>query len=428
MRGKMSFTTTDSSKLHLKNRLEEHMAQLEEYDSRDQPDYPGWTFLLSDVVKEYGICPFLNVDDEGCRDRRLTWLQEQKDAGKIYFEAVSRLSDRRWLQDIEDETFSLKKQIQQHVTNVVESLNEQSLSTEEGADNFIDHDSLIDSIRLRKEAKSQNKTVKEAWNKTLRSLDYIMLQRGVDFSKYISIIYGYVIRYKPPPSTNVDSEFEHLYNRYIATNSKLQSSRQYVEQQKEEAKQQLISLIKQNFQLDQVRRYHKKWSSLTSEKKEERIKSYCDWYARQNNKPLTFAETMKTFIMEKMESKELKVMDVKWDIKLGIITNVNISITNEGKFELKQRAPRILKSPRRSSKKKRDKLFENEEGCLLQQRINRLLLFEMLKGQTLKKELVVQSVIRNLRTRLLTENQVADYVSSKYDDVLETLKNTPFRV
>jgi len=223
----------------------------------------------------------------------------------------------------------------------------------------------------------------------------------------------------------VDTHFETLYDRYTSLSAKLNSSRQLVEKQKEEAEAQLSALIKDNFQLKQVRRYHKKWSALTPEKKEERIKSYCDWYARQNNKPVAFADAMKTFIMEKIETKELRVTDIKWEIKLGIITSVSIVVTEEGGFELAKRAPRILKSPRKNAKKKREEVFQNHVGHRLQQRVNRLLLFEMLKGQTLKKELVIDAVIQNLHTRMLTTAQLSDYLSSKYDDVLDVIKNNP---
>jgi hypothetical protein len=426
---------SDSSKLHLKKNFEEKVAHLEDYNVRDDPEYPGWTFLLSEVIKNYGICPFLNVHDEESHMRRIEWLQKQKDGGIIYFDAVKKLSDQKWIFDIENDLEMLREEIRQYVLKHINLLNnvnnvrhgDDQNSNENYNDQIINHDELVNSIRIRKEAKSQNKKVKEAWNQSLQILNYIMVKKGIDFSKYINAVYGYVIRYKPPvaPNITIDTYFESLYNQFVATLAKLNNSRNFVERQKEEAEQQLNSLIKENFQLEQIRRYHKKWSSLTFEKKEERVKSYCDWYARQNKYPIAFADTMKKFIMDKIETKELRVMDIKWDIKLGIITNVNITVTENGEFELMKRAPRILKSPRRNQKKKREEIFQNVQGRILQQRLHRLLLFEMLKGQTLKKDLVISSVVKYLHTRLLSEGQIVDYMSSKYDDILGVLKENP---
>ena len=154
--------TSDSSKLKLKNRLEEQVAHLEDYNNHDDPEYPGWTFLLGDVVKTYGICPFLNVHDSDCRIRRIEWLQQQKDNGAIYFDAVGKLSDQQWLADLETEMENIREEVRLYVLDVIESLNLGNKGNDcdkgdkggkGGKECNIDHDTLINSIRTRKEAK-----------------------------------------------------------------------------------------------------------------------------------------------------------------------------------------------------------------------------------------------------------------------------------
>lgn len=433
--------TTDITKLNLKNALNEKVKYLEEYNQSDDPQYPGWTFLLSPIVRSYGICPYLNVRDMESKKRRTEWLGNQSDQGKLYHETVKKLLDQQWMADLENDLAVLRERIRDHVLRVIQSLNEENqhlldspaaLQFELNGDDVpivIDHDELIENIRKRKEAKSQNKKVKETWNQTLRVLNYLVVKKGLDFSKYIHAVYGWVVRYKPPSipdSEELDAQFESLYERFNSTVSKLNNFRYELEKEKEDAEHQLATLISQNFQLRQVGRYYKKWSSLTQEKKEERIKSYCDWYAREHNKPMSLADQMSRFIVDKLENKDLRIMDVKWDSKMGVITNINIVVQEEPdgstSFDLGKRAPRILKSARKTSKKKREEAFKSDEDRILLQRINRLLLFELLKGQTLNKEIAVKSVMRNLHTRMLPENVIYDYVMSKYDEILDVIK------
>ena len=405
------------------------------YSSLDVAEYPGWTFLLSNVAKTYGICPYLDVKDPELRERRVTWLQEQNDKGELYHDVVRKLLDQGWIATVERDLDELRAMIKQYVNKSIRELNEeveQELVDNPMVENddsliLVNHDELIENIRMRKEAKSQNKKVKQTWNQTLRALDFLVNRKGLDFSKYIHAIYGYVVRYKPPISsgTQLDTEFESLYEKFNATVTKLNNSRLFFEKEKEEAEQQLAFLIKQDFQLDQVGRFYKKWSSLTQDKKDDRIKSYCDWYIRKNNKSISLSDKMKKFIVDKLESKELRIMDVKWDSKIGMITDVNIVVNDDDTFELGKRAPRILKSTRKTSKKKRDEMFQTEAEKAVMQRINRLLLFELVKGQTLNKDIVVKAVVKNLHTREFPDGQIADYVSARYEELLETIRQHP---
>jgi hypothetical protein len=436
--------STDITKLHLKDRLDEQVKFLEEYNARDIPEFPGWTFLLSNVVKEYGVCPYLNVNDEESKKRRIDWLHNQPDKGVFYHEIVKKLLDQQWMAELENELDVLRQRIREYVHETIQTLNNESKVAEENEDKSVDlseqdlymqinHDELIDNIKLRKEAKSQNKKVKESWNQTLRTLDYMVTKKGLDFSKYVHAVYGWIVRYKPPITTGdtLDAQFESLYERFNKTVSQLSNFKFQLEKEKEDAEQQLATLIQKNFQLEQTGRYYKKWSSLTPEKKEERIKSYCDWYTRKHNLPISLSDDMKKFIVDKLESKDLRIMDVKWDSKIGIITDVNINVSmnnDEHTFELGKRAPRILKSTRKTSKKKRDEMFQSEEEKILLQRINRLLLFELMKGQTLNKEIIVKTIVKNLHTRMLPESQIHDYVSSKDEEVLDVIKENPVTV
>jgi len=419
--------SNDVAKLYLKNKLDEQVRFLEEYNQRDDPEYPGWTFLLSPVVKEYGICPYLDVkEDNGqsLKSMRMGWLANQKDGGALYKDCVGIFLDQQQMIDLENDIESTRNHMREYVLQVILDLNSESKAEDDVAME-VNHDQLIDNIKLRKDAKSQNKKVKECWNQTLRCLDYLYLNKGVDFSKYVQAFYGWTVKYKPPVGGEIDPKFESLHEHFVNSTSKLNNLKLRLEHQREDAEQHLAALIKQNFLSAQQGSYFKKWSSLTQEKKEDRIQSYCEWFARKSNKGMRFAESMKKFVLEKLSSKEMRIMDVKWDSSSGIISDINIKVNDDDTFEVGKRAPRILKSSRKISKKKRDELFQSDNEKVILQRINRLLLFELLKGQTLNKDVIVKTVVKNLHLRTMPELHVSDYIAAKYEEVLEVIKSNP---
>jgi hypothetical protein len=403
-------------KLTLRDDLLEQMRNLDDYNLYDIPEYPGWTFLVSSVVKAYGICPFLNVYDEECKKRRVPWLQSQADRGDLYDQVIDNLVNLTVLRNLESDVNGTRTEL---VDYVIETL--QKCTLPDG----MNHDLLIDNIRMRKEAKTQNKKVKDAWSTSLRVLDYIAVNCGFDFSKYIHVVYGYTLRYKAPfvPESSLDKKFNALYDEYMSLKAKLTRLYHTRENEVAEAKVQLGNLINQNFQINQVGRYFKKWSSLTPEKKEDRIKSYCEWYMRKQNRPISDADIMKNFVLEKLASKELRGMDVEWNNKIGMVVNINLTLDDEGSFSLGKRAPKVLKK-KRNGRKKKDELFQTEKEKDLLKRINRLLLFEILKGNSINKDLLVKSVLGNLHTRLLPEGNLKDYIAGKYDIIVETIRGT----
>lgn len=406
---------TDVAKLYLKDELEERVKNLEAYKKLDIPDHPGWTFMLSPIVKEYGICPFLNVFDPETKQRRLPWLYSQSDKGEFYHQTILTYVNEVTLENLDSEIASVKKKLSAHVKEILCSF--------EMTDG-ITHDILIENIKLKKEANSQ-KRIKTMWDQTIRMFDYIMMNKGIDFSKYVNVAYDMSIRYKAPIITNsiVDKIFVALYENFTANTSKLTNLRNIREKERQTAEQLLSNLVKNEFRLEQSGRYYKKWSALDQERKDERIKSYCEWFIREQNKPLSYADIMYKWVIENVNAETIKISDIKWNSKMGIIENINITMNEQGVMEVGKRAPRILKV-KKQQKKKRDEIFQSVEEKGLQQRINRLLLYEMVRTVgVFDKDSIVKSLLKNLGTarKLIPQNNLTDYINWKYVEFLEVL-------
>lgn len=411
----------DNAKIILKQQLEEHDAKYKEYEERDDPVYPGWTFLLKDVVKAYGICPYLNVWDPGCHAKRQTWLEGQPDAGQAYASSVTQMSDESVLADIERDMVCIKSSIESYVRSVVERVHLPDEATFE---------SLIENVCKRRDAKSQNKKSKECWAITLRCLDVLAQEAGIDFAKYVHIHTGYHFKYRVPELSKeaVDTTFTQLSEKYTQAQGRLHSLRIQRERECASAKKHLASLILDNFRIEQVGRYWRRWSALTPEKREERISSYCYWYMRQRDLSVLLAEQMKDFIIGKLEAKELKVHNtgLDWNGKQGIVVTVPVTYEDDG-FRLitDMSSTARASKKKRSSKRKGHDIFLSDSDKDVQTRANRLLLYEILRTGCVHRDKVVSMVMRNIRTRKLSTNGLRGYLGNKFDEIVGVIKANP---
>ena len=168
----------DNAKILLKQQLEEQDLRQTQYEARDNIEYPGWTLLLRDVVKAYGICPFLNVWDEECNKRRAAWISNQLDAGDAYRAAVKQMTDEDIIAEIETEMQQTRERLEKHTRELVSRTQLPENATFE---------ELIENVYKRRDAKSQNKKSKECWSNTLRCLDVLAKDASIDFAKFVNI-------------------------------------------------------------------------------------------------------------------------------------------------------------------------------------------------------------------------------------------------
>ena len=403
----------DAKKIQLATQLEQRTSKLEAYCARDVDNYPGWTFLIQDVTKAYGVCPFLNVTDEEGTRRRLEWLTGHEDKGSTYYNAVASITDDTPLEELEKQLESVRHSIETRVTEVF-------------VEGLMSLDEFRESVNRKREARNQNRKAKEDWNRTLQCMDHAATYMGLDLSKYATIVLGYNIKYKPPaidPGT-LDVAYDRMCTTYAQLQGRLTQRRTARQKAKADAMERLAMLIEDDFQVDQTGKYFKRWGLLTQEKKEERIASYCEWYVRRQRGSTETADAMKRFVLEHLEKKELRVTDIDWNSRHGLIANINILYDKEtGTFALAPRAPPILKKKRPSRKRERE-IFENSRDRELKERANRLLLLEIVKGNP-NRESVVDRVSWHLHTRAVRKTTLQSYLCARYDEILEAIKKHP---
>ena len=414
----MSFSPPKEDKETLKRRA----VLLEEFEASDSRDYPAWTFLISDVVKAYGICNYLDYrTDESIsvnNDRKRHFLFNQQDAGATYTAKTKEVTDDSDLKSLERQLEVLKAKIHEYV---FQKMSEMDLP------DGLTLERITEVLLAKKETKSQNKKAKETYTQVVLAMDQVLMRIGIDLSKYAYACLSYNMRtYKAPTldAKVVDSVYEELYTRFVTTQTSYNQLKVSKEKQIAEAKEHLALLIEKNFQVDQTGKYFKRWSSLSQDKQRERIRSYCDWYMREQNHPPAKAEEMYEWILDKLDGKELKSSDITFSTKYGYITKINILYDQQSQsFEKQKKAPRVLKK-RKGPKRTLLEALEDKKvpnAQLLVERVNRLLLHEMCshtKLIELDKDVVIGHVLKHLGIPEQLKTVVTDHLHVAYEDVL----------
>ena len=87
----------------IKMKYLEYQEAEKKYLQYDSKKYPGSLFLSKNILKSYGLCPYLDLDlnnlesiDKDLLDKnRLSWLQEQSDNGSLFFDLYDDLIDKK---------------------------------------------------------------------------------------------------------------------------------------------------------------------------------------------------------------------------------------------------------------------------------------------------------------------------------------------
>jgi len=251
---------------------------------------------------------------------------------------------------------------------------------------------------------------------------------------YVKIVYKLIIKNNVKFETDLDEMFKKYVQEFTFLNAKSTNLKDSKNKEKNAAYERLYKLIKDGFKMDQCGRYFKRWSSLSNEKKNERISSYCTWFARTNNLSITSKNEMYSFIIDKIEKKELRTTDIVWNSKMGIIVSINV---NFGKKESENittvdddnNDPSCFQIGERKIVKKRKSSLKKNLTPLstkMAQRIHRLILFEILKRGSHDKNTIIQEILVNLYSRNLGEKQpIYRYIASKYDEMIQIISNNP---
>lgn len=384
------FSETEKERLAKKELHEKRRDLIENYNQRDNQDYPAWTFLLKEVKTEYGTCPFLNLLDPDTVINRKSWLESRFDGGVIYRKAIARFANPDALPSQEIIILELKNTIIDYVTEFVREISD-----------------LVESTRNLKNTTSRTKKTKVLWEELKSTFDKIYLGTGISLELYMKHVKGIVVA-EVIRTGNPDPNFNDFILRLVSLETLYKNEHSLVTMRKQEAETDLVDLIERKFQIEQLGKYFKRWGLLTEHQKEERFLSYAEYITRQKGLVPSFAQTTYDYIVENIQAKKIRPSDIKWVLKSGIVEEI-VSLTIEGD-QLSLAARVVAVKVTKTSKKKPSDLSEKDY-----KRLNRLLLMELMENYTPQKSSIMKNVMTNFHPRLSDISTITTYLSVTYE-------------
>ena len=398
----------DVDKLILRDEHEKKQELLRNYDLEDDSKFPGFTFLFPEVIETYGICPFLHNGKKSQLERQ-NWIETRSDRGKIYYQLFERLVDPTRIANLEA---IIERNVYDYRTYVCLKLNDIfNLDNSKCSQLFSDIKNYGESVKTKK--------VKNLWSVTKTVVDNIALESGLDLVMLINLTENVKINHFPQSNQITDVEFIRLTEMLKQSLKNKLNEELFIYKQTELAKSILADLIQKNFQIEQIGRYYKRWGNLSDYQKQDRIKSYADFLTRSENKPIEFSKTIVDFVWNAIQDKTLKSSDIEWNRSDGIVTNINIVVSENAKIE-------IPKNPAKSVRKRivnTAKLSKGAESISEKdyKRIHRLLLSEIISTSTPIKNQIVENVLESFHSKLGIQSSVESYINATFDKMVKII-------
>ena len=356
--------------------------------------YEPLYFLLPDVIQIYGMCPCLHADEE---DDRRKWLEASSDRGEAYLRVKERTAaeTNRDIAALESKCVDAQREYE-------------TLVDRELAKNGLSYDNLKGAVLLWSEKKRSG-----PWKKTVTEMGKVSAQCDLDLFAFFSCVYDVNFGQS---KRKAGPEAHELANRIRTL--KLQSShlRSALKKELGEAERNLSFVLAHG--CVQEGRYFRSWSSLAIEKKEDRIKSYCEWYAQANNLTDATKANMTAALLDGVRTKKIKLPTLSWNKKLGIVTFVNVRFDDETMTAFNCDAP--PERPKRSTA-----ALPVEEPSRAQfsecGRLTSLLLLEITSNSHPNKANAVNKVMQKTRSHVLTDVNVVKFLNKTYDSLIDQM-------
>ena len=295
---------------------------LEAYNIRDSNSkYPGLFFADASIIENYGICPYIKynstADTVEYQDKqRYNFLQQTKDNGKQYFELLKKY-DKKNLDNLKEQIDTIHIEFENWV-----------------GDTFVDYPLTSQFIDLLK-CKSCNNN-KTTVNNDSNIIYQFCKQTEIDFVTIVNKLYQrkfLVSKLLQPTTTttgtgttafNIPEKVANWIRQYNTSYSNHKDLKNNHYKFVSSCQKVLLRILQTPS--NQIGRYFKRWAALGSESQHERIESYYTDFAHTRSLPTNIVISLTNKTCEMLDSKQLKSQHIKWDTKLGIITNLLVEI------------------------------------------------------------------------------------------------------
>jgi hypothetical protein len=327
-----------------------------EYLQYDPETIPGCLFLHENILKTYGLCPYLDIDFEkqvntdDIERSRLEWLKNQEDQGMLYFSLYNNLFMKNEITQLRLQKQTLETDIDNFITSL---LTPTQLEYLKNSELFIQE---YNSCNVK------TKRLKERFKNMINWLSILYSETDIEYHKYLSKRYDLQIVINLIENkeyikglTNIDrlqrsmstERFTNYLEKYSEINESIDTNEKFCINTMRNLKLDFYSYLtdRQDFlskkdilnikrlKISQDGKYHKKWSLLTDDERFERFKSFSVYYIDKNlidrkllDKEMrdTKINELENLLIESYRSKRLFYKNITWNIKNGIIETIKI--------------------------------------------------------------------------------------------------------
>ena len=348
------------------------------YLEKDSKILPGNLFLHEDIIKKYGLCPFINeneMNENGSEieKKRLEWLESKDDKGECYYNLYKDFYENTIINSL------LKEK--QKIEDSIEDFIKKSLSPSQ-------YELYNDSISFLQEyikCAIKSKRIKERYKNFINNMSILYMETSFPLHNYISLKYnihiiindiskGVKILDKQEKMVKILSieEFEKLIDEFDKINKSceqkskfnmniiknLNSNLYYYLTDNEEflKKFSMINIVdkKQNA-ITQEGKYFKRWILLSNDEKLERFYSFSEYFINKfvSETENNLVEKLYNLLKNDFVEKRIVYRDYKWNVQSGIIENIKILRYDKDKkdFILKYTTPKKKEASKKVSTK-----------------------------------------------------------------------------
>lgn len=421
------------------------------YNNFDTDKIPGCLFLHDSIIKSYGLCPFIKIQNiiqvkssdnltneqinefkKTVSQKRQSWLESTSDNGELFWNLYDKIYNKKELNNLFNKFKELEKEIEEFIHN--------SLTKEQ----YELYNTCVELIKQYVSFTQKSKMIKEKYKSIIHNLSILISQIGFNIHNFLNTKFGInlIINFSTIQIQNAET-FDKLLTQYSIVYNEISTNEKFINNTKNNLNNEMyLYLTNQksfesqcdNIQLFiQSKKYFKRWALLTEAEKLERYESYANYHIdkyliKSNiisiNQRNNYITSLIDLLHNAHKNKELIFRDIKWSNKDGIIEQVRC-------LRFDKETKKFFLNPSKKSQSVTKKkisiktIFSKETEKFINEEIlcHIVLFFQKYPDINLRKENIkdnreacVELVKNKLKIKKLT-NDDKKHIFKKYDDM-----------
>lgn len=435
----------------LKEDYMEYMKKEEVYLKYDPKSLPGYLFLHQDILDNYGLCPYINIEEsdnkeiniECIEQNRKDWLLTQNDKGKLYYDLVDNLINKKEIDILMKEKDCIEEKLKD---SIFEVMSDSQLELYEKSIIYIDE--YMDAVIKTKKLKEKMKMV-------INNVSILNAELKLPIHEFLTIKYNTQIVVNEVEITDKkeDNESKIIFmyrlesflkdmgfykekieliaqkNRYIINIMKNLKNELYLYLTNQKTFTNLNKKV-----IVQSGKYYKRWILLTEEEKLERFNSFCNYYVEkymiQEN---ILSEFLKQETIDKLEkmikdafiSKKMVYRDYVWNANCGVLEKVKILRYDREKKEFFLKFTKVNNQENNLQNKSKKKsstrtIFSKANEKIINEEILYFIVKNESKNTKDDKDKCLEVIKKKMCVKKISSED-KENVSKKYDEIYEVV-------